>query len=206
MDVPKRAVLVTKSVMRLGSVQRQVNIMTHSLFFPFARPLSRTSNPERAGEVTARRHRQREMATRQRARITALVAFGCAVAVLGSTRVAGNARLARARAAMEGSFANVVAEQGEFRRVNARFASWSELSERGVRLPARQVVQQSTADQTHWYLSLRDRNTGLICDRIGERINELDTGREAVCRTNGAAAGSGARNVATTSTSTNGRE
>ena len=192
--------LVTKSAMRLGLLQRQVNTMPHSPFASLARPLPRTPNPELSGQVTARRRLQRETATRQRARITALVAFGCAVAVLGSTRVAGNARLARARAAMEGSFANVVAEQGEFRRVNARFASWSELSERGVRLPARQVVQQATADRTHWYLSLRDRNTGLICDRIGARINELDTGREAVCRTNAAAGGSGARNVATTST------
>ena len=111
-----------------------------------------------------------------------MVAFGLAASVLGSMRVAGDVREKRAREAMTGSFVKVHQRQHEFRQVNARFATFEELSSRGLRLSGRHQVRRSTADASHWYLSLRDRNTGLICERTGELTDETGTEREPVCR------------------------
>jgi hypothetical protein len=111
-----------------------------------------------------------------------MVAFGLAASVLGSMRVAGDVREQRAREAMTGSFAKVHQRQYEFRRMNARFATFAELSSKGLRLSGRHQVQRSTADASHWYLSLRDRNTGLICERTGELTDETGLERQPVCQ------------------------
>lgn len=145
-----------------------------------------------AGAAAVEERRRTETALRERVLVTALVAFGIAIAVLGSVRVAGNVRVSRAEEAMVGTFDRVEGEQAQFRRANLRFASWSELAKSGMRLPARQTVHRATADQSHWFLSLRDRNTGLICDRIGELMDEPDTERKAVCRMPAPAAAAGA--------------
>jgi uncharacterized protein HemX len=134
------------------------------------------------GAAAAGRVQRKRTATHERVLITGVIAFGLAASVLGSMRVAGDVREKRAREAMAGSFVRVHERQQEFRRLNARFATFAELSSRGLRLAARQQVQRSTADASHWYLSLRDRNTGLICERTGELTDETGRERAPVCR------------------------
>lgn len=139
--------------------------------------------PATAAVVSKRK--RKTTATHERVVVTAVIAFGFAAAVLGSVRVAGDVRETRAKELMQGTFTRVDAHQDEFRRVNARFATWTELAARGVRLPARQQVRTASADQSHWYLSLRDRNTGVVCDRIGELFDDPDGARAPVCRAPG---------------------
>lgn len=138
------------------------------------------------------KRKRKTTATHERVVVTAVIAFGFAAAVLGSVRVAGDVRETRAKELMHGTFTRVDAQQDEFRRINARFATWTELAARGVRLPARQQVRTASADQSHWYLSLRDRNTGVVCDRTGELFDDPDETRAPVCR----AAGDSARDPA----------
>lgn len=114
--------------------------------------------------------------------VVALLAFGVAIVILGSMRVASDVREGRAKAEMAETFARVGQRQHEFRRLNARFATLPELNARGFRLPARHQVQRSSADPSHWFLSLRDRNTGMICDRIGELMDDPEAQRKPACR------------------------
>ncbi|MES2523650.1 MAG: hypothetical protein V4617_13175 [Gemmatimonadota bacterium] len=141
-----------------------------------------------AAAQAAARHRTRT-ALRERALVTSVVAVGIAIAVLGSMRVAGNVRVSRAREAMTGTFARVDERQHEFRRLNARYATLPELARRGIRIPSQHIVQRATATESHWYLSLRDRTTGLICDRTGELSDEQGTARVPVCRAREESAG-----------------
>jgi hypothetical protein len=55
----------------------------------------------------------------------------------------------------------------EFHTRNNRFALWAELEADGVRLPASMRLEASTATPSHWYLRLRDVESGATCDRIG---------------------------------------
>lgn len=147
--------------------------MTHS---------SAKAAPRAVSAAVAGKRKRSRTVTHERVVVTAVIAFGFAAAVLGSVRVAGDVREARARELMQGTFTKVNARQDEFRRVNSRFASWSELTARGVKLPARQELRTSSADHSHWYLSIRDRRTGLVCDRVGELMDEPGSRRAPVCR------------------------
>jgi len=149
------------------------------------------SAPVRPSAAVAGKRKRTKTATHERVVVTAVIAFGLAAAVLGSVRVAGNVRETRAKELMHGTFTRVNQQQDEFRRVNSRFASWSELTARGVRLPARQEVRTSSADYSHWYLSIRDRRTGIVCDRVGELMDEPGTRRTPVCRSGAAEITSG---------------
>jgi hypothetical protein len=131
--------------------------------------------------MASRRERAR-VARSERLVVISLLAFGAAVVILGSMRVAGEVREGRALEAMVETFARVGERQDEFRRLNARFATLPELNARGFRLPSRHQVQRSSADPSHWFLSIRDRNTGMICDRIGELTDEPGTQRKPLCR------------------------
>jgi hypothetical protein len=143
-------------------------------------PASTGSDATRAA-VASRRERAR-VARSERLVVISLLAFGLAIVILGSMRVAGEVRAERAREAMTETFTRVGQRQDEFRRLNARFATLPELNARGFRLPSRHQVQRSSADPSHWFLSIRDRNTGMICDRIGELMDEPGAGRKPVCR------------------------
>jgi hypothetical protein len=132
--------------------------------------------------ASASRRERARVARSERLVVVSLLAFGVAIVILGSMRVAGEVREGRAREEMTETFARVGERQSEFRRLNARFATLPELNARGFRLPARHQVQRSTADPSHWFLSLRDRNTGMICDRIGELMDDPGSLRKPVCR------------------------
>ena len=145
-------------------------------------PTSANAVPQRAGAAVAGQRKRRKTASHERVVVTAVLAFGFAATVLGSVRVAGDVRATRAKELMHGTFTKVNAQQDEFRRVNSRFASWSELIARGARLPARLELRTSSADDSHWYVSIRDRRTGLVCHRVGELTDEAGSIRAPVCR------------------------
>ena len=142
----------------------------------------RTVSAGDGGAAAAGRRKRKRTESHERVIVTGLVAFGLAVSILGSMRVAGDVREARAREAMTGTFVRVHERQSEFRRVHSRFATYAELSAKGLRLPGRHQVRKSTASGSHWYLSIRDRNTGIICDRTGELTDETGRERPPVCR------------------------
>jgi len=135
-----------------------------------------------AGAAVAGKRKRKLRTSHERVVVTGLIAFGFAAAVLGSVRVAGDVRATRAKELMHGTFTRVDQQQDDFRRINARYATWPELSARGVRLPGRQQLRNSSADQSHWYLSLRDRNTGVVCDQVGALFDEPGSPRRPVCR------------------------
>ena len=74
------------------------------------------------------------------------------------------------------------AQQSTFRLLNQRFATWSELEARGMRLPVDQAVVKSNASASHWFVSLRDSATGVICDKTGELFDEGPNDYRPVCR------------------------
>ena len=143
-----------------------------------------------ATRAAASRRERARVARSERLVVVSLLAFGVAIVILGSMRVAGEVREGRAREEMTQTFARVGERQSEFRRLNARFATLPELNARGFRLPARHQVQRSSADPSHWFLSLRDRNTGMICDRIGELMDDPGAQRKPVCRPGASASAS----------------
>ena len=49
-------------------------------------------------------------------------------------------------------------------------------------LGRRQAVLAWNADLSHWFLSIRDVDTGVICDRTGEIFDEDWTERLSACR------------------------
>lgn len=108
--------------------------------------------------------------------------FALAMLVLLSMNVVTSSKHASAREAMGQTFATVQSRQGEFRSQAGRFATWEELSARGVRLAPQHTVAASNADASHWFLSLRDRETGLICDRLGDVVESVNARKSPECR------------------------
>lgn len=76
--------------------------------------------------------------------------------------------LGASRERIGGTLGRASLVQMEFRSTNARFANWDELEARGMRLADDLAVVSSTATQSHWYLRLRDRSSGVTCERIGQ--------------------------------------
>jgi hypothetical protein len=56
----------------------------------------------------------------------------------------------------------------EFRARHERYALWEELAANGMRLPEDVTVLHSNASMSHWYLRLRNRATGVTCERLGQ--------------------------------------
>jgi hypothetical protein len=109
-------------------------------------------------------------------------AFAMAMLVLLSLNVVTSSKHAAARESMGQTFAQVQSRQGEFRSVSGRFATWDELAARGVQLAPQHSVAASNADASHWFLSLRDNKTGLICDRLGDVLESVTARTTPVCR------------------------
>ena len=62
-----------------------------------------------------------------------------------------------------------------------RFATWPELEARGVVLGENQEIEEWNADASHWFLSVRDRTTGIVCQRTGELFDASSGARRAAC-------------------------
>lgn len=111
-----------------------------------------------------------------------IVAFVLVVLVVASIRVRGNMRLTKSKDAVAGTLKVVHERQSTFRLLNQRFATWRELEARGMRLPAEQSVVKSNATASHWFVSVRDSATGVICDKTGELFDEGPDEHRPVCR------------------------
>ena len=102
--------------------------------------------------------------------------------VLIAINISDSTQQAEARVSIDRTFAGVHQKQREYRSQTGRFASWPELEKRGERLPPAQRAIKWNADQSHWFLSIRDSDSGLICDRTGEIFDEEWKERISVCR------------------------
>ncbi|QJR34310.1 hypothetical protein [Gemmatimonas groenlandica] len=111
-----------------------------------------------------------------------VVAFVLVVLAVGSLRVRGNMRVTQSKDAVSGTLKAVHERQSTFRLLNQRFATWRELEARGMRLPTEQAVVKSNATASHWFVSVRDSATGVICDKTGELFDESPDERRPVCR------------------------
>lgn len=108
--------------------------------------------------------------------------FAVAMFILLAFNVVTSSKHASAREAMGQTFAQVQTRQGEFRSQSGRFATWDELAARGVRLAPQHKVEASNADASHWFLSIRDNETGLICDRLGDIMESVSAKKSPSCR------------------------
>lgn len=111
-----------------------------------------------------------------------IVAFVLVVVAVASMRVRGSMRLTTSKDAVTGTLTAVYEKQSTFRLLNQRFATWRELEARGVRLPDDQSIVKSNATEFHWFISVRDSATGVICDKTGELFDEGPDDHPAVCR------------------------
>lgn len=138
------------------------------------------SPPKAAAKKPAKAPGKRD--AEQRIVFTVVVCFLACVATLAAVRVGDNMQASKAKVAIEASFNDVHMQQQNFRVLNSRFATWNELAATGATLPPYQSVAASNADASHWYLSLRDQRTGVVCDRTGELFDESPDERKPVCR------------------------
>ncbi len=143
----------------------------------------------RAASATAPSPRQRVVtkgatASRQDGQIVTslIVTFVLVVIASASIRVRGSMRLTESKDAVTGTLKAVHEKQSTFRLLNQRFATWRELEARGMRLPVDQAVVRSNATASHWFVSVRDSATGVICDKTGELFDESPDERRPVCR------------------------
>jgi hypothetical protein len=120
--------------------------------------------------------------TDQRVVVGLVLGFLGCVIVLLSFNVSGNMRTEKSRTEMTETFRSVHTQQQMFRMLNSRFATWPELKATGASLPVTESVRASRADSSHWFLSLVDSRTNMICDRTGEMWDESPDDRTPVCR------------------------
>lgn len=111
--------------------------------------------------------------------------FAVVAVTLVSMRLVTSNQESNAKAALGETMARVHNSQSEYRAVFGRFATWPELRDRGMQLGPRQSVKDWNADASHWFMSIRDLNTGVICDRTGELFDEAAAERQPVCRSPG---------------------
>lgn len=95
--------------------------------------------------------------------------------VVRSTRVQGS------QFALDKSLSAVSDKQTEFRSMMGRFATWPELRDRGLQLEKQQSVTKWNADGSHWFMAVRDGQTGIVCQRTGEMFDNKRTNRRSSC-------------------------
>lgn len=128
------------------------------------------------GRSLARKRLERRVLT------VSLGALSIWALVLVGINISASTQQAEARVSIDKSFSRVHQKQREYRSQTGQFAAWPELAKRGERLPTAQSAIKWNADQSHWFLSIRDRDSGLICDRTGEIFDEEWSERVSVCR------------------------
>ncbi|WP_353266228.1 hypothetical protein [Gemmatimonas sp.] len=110
-----------------------------------------------------------------------VVVFVMIAVVMAGLKVNGSMQQDRSRTAMAGTLSNVYEQQSAFRIINQRFATWPELKARGLRMPQEQRVVASNASPSHWFMAVRDTNTGIVCSRTGELMDESPFERTPTC-------------------------
>jgi len=126
-----------------------------------------------------------EASTRSRSEsllVTSLLAtFALLTVAVASVTVRGNMAVEQRTTALTGTLAQVHDHQQTFRVLNRRFASWSELQASGMKVPEGQRVVQSNSTASHWFVSLRDVETGVVCSRTGELFDDGPNDRTPTC-------------------------
>jgi len=110
-----------------------------------------------------------------------VVAFVFLTLAIAGVKVSGSMKQDRSRAAITTTLTNAYEQQAVFRVLNQRFATWPELSRRGMSLPVEQRVIASNASRSHWFMSVRDTNTGIVCSRTGELFDDSPFDRKPSC-------------------------
>ena len=154
----------------------------------FAQPVRSAAKPipERAPESTVPRaaatQRRVANAAREQTLVTSLIVVFVFVAMaIAAVQVRGNMKIDKSRQALGATFTKVFAQQGTYRLLHGRFATWRELEARGARLGPTQTVVGSNASASHWFLSVRDTGTGMTCSRTGELFDESPLERQPTC-------------------------
>lgn len=157
---------------------------------PFATTVRGAAKPvaERPTEAPAgpTRETMRRVAAAEREKtlVTSLiVAFIFVALAIAVVQMRGSMQVDRSRQAMSTTFVKVFEMQGTYRLLHGRFATWRELEGRGARLAPNQRVVKSNASPSHWFLSLRDTSTGIICSRTGELFDDDPLNRTPSCST-----------------------
>ncbi len=133
---------------------------------------TRSAARRRSGPVAAVRAATARSAAERRVVAVVLAVMGGLMLAVGATGAQASWAESRSRTRIGGTFGRASLAQMEFRARHARFAVWDELAADGVKLPDDLAVVTSNAGPSHWYLRLRDRATGLTCDRIGQLVDD----------------------------------
>jgi hypothetical protein len=152
---------------------------------PVTAPRTATTPPIRNRPATPASPAGDARELRERRIVMILVAIFILGALgLMSMNVVSSSRNARATEALGQAFVRVHSRQTEYRSLYGRFGTWAELRARGVAPPLgpSQSVVASNADGSHWFLSIRDAQTGVVCDRTGELMDAGPAERRPVCR------------------------
>lgn len=112
-----------------------------------------------------------------------VVAFVLLAMGLGFFQVRGGVVKENSKKEIVGTLTAVHSQQIAFREENQRFATWAELQDLGMKVGPRQAVVASNASISHWFMSIRDSDTGLICSRTGELFDESSSERNTSCYT-----------------------
>jgi len=140
-------------------------------------PEAPVRRPARGGPVAPNREQQ------DRRVVVSLVTAFVIVAVIGATySIQGSFKTDDSKAALTQSLDAVSRRQVDFRVINQRFASWDELTGKGMSLPPSQRVVSSNTSGFHWYVSLKDIETGVICERLGGLMDPGGEERPTSCR------------------------
>ncbi len=147
---------------------------------PVMKPSARMA-PKTASSGVLLQRRKKTAREQNIVTVTVALVVG-SLALIGGIGAASMLQSSYAQTAIVGSLGAVRTQQRDFRVINQRFAMWSELSARGITLPETQSVVASNADASHWFLSIRDRDAGVVCDGIGALNDEAVGVRPPVCR------------------------
>ncbi len=142
---------------------------------PPAASLPRAAATAASVASTARAERDSVLVT------SVVVVFVMIAVVIAGLKVNGSMQQDRSRTAIAGTLSNVYEQQSAFRIINQRFATWPELKARGLSMPGEQRVVTSNASPSHWFMAVRDTNTGIVCSRTGELMDESPFERKPTC-------------------------
>lgn len=163
-------------------------MLTPSIALPALGGASRRPEPSRrtgdAPAVRPRRRMRKRVRENQDRHVVVLMiaAFGLLVMAIASIQMSGNLRASGIETALSGTLTSVAQHQADFRAMHQRFGRWEELQERGLRLPPHQRLVKSNASDSHWFVAIRDMETGMVCERTGELFDESPDERTANCR------------------------
>lgn len=155
---------------------------------PFATTVRGAAKPvaERPAEAPAgpSREAMRRLAAAEREKTlvsSLIVAFIFVALAIAAVQMRSSMELDRSKQAMNATFTKVFEQQGTFRLIYGRFATWGELQRRGAKLGPAQRVVKSNASTYHWFMSVRDDGTGITCSRTGELFDDNPADRVPSC-------------------------